>query len=409
MLNSKDNEQIKLYQYPKNQQYKAEDIKGLTALNEEEEEDENSIGVLSELPSESDSSDEDGQQMMMRRANLLYDHEDNERIADAKNTGDEPLTGHVEVSYNPEKKQTKPAEKNVSHKRVIPESKENINNLGGNTIFNNMKDTNNVLNLQKSEVEDGTERTNNSFDIVKQKFGKNIDNLKNEAINKSISLGYSVYNYGDKNFPDQTERLFVYPVLKNEKLFKKLKDLGYSKFPDAAELFDMSYSDHYMDTEFTRKNTVLNSYKDAPPVLRDYFKDKIIKQVGENHLKDTKGIFIDAGSESSKRLAKSEYLLNFLRDNKQEIKEYGKIDEGSLEFKDDNWGYALGKADIQKLIVLPNGDISMYVTDTLEMNNDDPRSIVKGARRLQDENIIKPFFACFHVKIDKKTADKYLE
>ena len=182
---------------------------------------------------------------------------------------------------------------------------------------------------------------------------------------------------------------------------------GISFTREAVENLHMSKTDSYMDTDYTKKHKVYNSYKDAPEELQEYLKGKISKQIGEDKLESTKGIYIDKNSDSSKSLSdnliKDNDFIKKLKDYEKPLKHNFEVDD-SISLKGFNWHSAVGNADIKKMHINKNGDIELYVTDTYDFNKGERTGAPAVGRDRQEKGEIKPYFAVYHVIIPK---DKY--
>ena len=182
---------------------------------------------------------------------------------------------------------------------------------------------------------------------------------------------------------------------------------------EAAENLEMSKTSSYMNTDYVKGHVVFNNYKEVSSDLQTYFRDKITKQLGldkvpsslkEEILDSTKGIYIDAQSESSKSL--SEILtsepdfMNLLTNSIKKIKNNISV-EGSLKFKDKNFYYAIGHADIKDMHINRNGDIDLLVTDVYDFNPNSKSDLIQVGRERQEKGEITPYFIIYHVIIPK--------
>ena len=182
---------------------------------------------------------------------------------------------------------------------------------------------------------------------------------------------------------------------------------------EAAENLEMSKTSSYLNTDYAKEHVIFNNYKEVSSDLQTYFKDKITEQLGldnvdfsikEEILNSTKGIYIDAQSESSKSL--SEILtsepdfMNLLTNSIKKMKNNISV-EGSLEFKDKNFYYALGHADIKNMHINRNGDIDLLITDVYDFNPNSKSDLVQVGRERQEKGEITPYFMIYHVIIPK--------
>ena len=75
--------------------------------------------------------------------------------------------------------------------------------------------------------------------------------------------------------------------------------------------------------------------------------------------------------------------------------------EGSLKFKDKNFYYAIGHADIKNMHINRNGDIDLLVTDIYDFNPNSPSDLIRVGRERQERGEITPYFIIYHVTIPK--------
>lgn len=180
---------------------------------------------------------------------------------------------------------------------------------------------------------------------------------------------------------------------------------------EAAENLHMSKTDSYMDTDYAKKHKIYNNYKETPEELREYFREKISSQIGEDKLETTKGILIDKDSESSKNLANAlishEKFLKILQDYGKAMKNNYSVDD-SISFEDKNWHNAIGNADIKNMHINKDGDIELYVTDTYDFNDGEMGAVAVGRDR-QEKGEITPYFDIYHVIIPKDIKNEVLK
>ncbi len=113
---------------------------------------------------------------------------------------------------------------------------------------------------------------------------------------------------------------------------------------EAAENLHMSKTKSYMDTDYAKEHVIFNNYKEVNSDLQGYFKEKITKQlelhkvsseVREKILNSTKGIYVDAESESSKKLSetliKESKFVELLTSSIKKMKNGVPVD-GTLKF-----------------------------------------------------------------------------
>ena len=175
---------------------------------------------------------------------------------------------------------------------------------------------------------------------------------------------------------------------------------------ETAENLLMSKPNSYLNTEYAKQFHIYNSYNDLSDDLQNYFKNKIVQQIGEENLNSTKGIFIDAQSDSSKDLAKvlvkESGFKKIYEQSKTKMKNNLEV-EGSLNFEDTNFYNALGSVDIKQMKYRKNGDVELLVTDVYDFNKNSKSKIVQAGRKLQEKGKIKPYFIMYHVIIPKNS------
>ena len=175
---------------------------------------------------------------------------------------------------------------------------------------------------------------------------------------------------------------------------------------ETAENLLMSKPNSYLNTEYAKQFHIYNSYNDLPDDIKNYFKNKIVQQIGEENLNSTKGIFIDAQSDSSKDLAKvlvkESGFKKIYEQSKTKLKNNLEV-EGSLDFEDTNFYNALGSVDIKQMKFRKNGDLELLVTDVYDFNKNSKSKLVQTGRKLQEQGKIKPYFIMYHVIIPKNT------
>ena len=174
---------------------------------------------------------------------------------------------------------------------------------------------------------------------------------------------------------------------------------------ETAENLLMSKKDTYLNTDYAKEHLIFKNYKELSPDLRDYFEKKITSQIGADKLETTGGIYINAEHQSSKNLAKA------LVDNQEFIKkvaqarkslEVGNSVNTSIQFKDNIFRYAIGKADILDMHINKSGEIDLLVTDVYDFNDDKNASaLIKAGRDRQEKGEIIPYFYIYHVIIPK--------
>ncbi len=220
------------------------------------------------------------------------------------------------------------------------------------------------------------------FYILKNKFftvsKSNYENLNIKYIVQAVSdikNGHKYLNVLCVNF--------VY----NPFLNSLMRNVG----NEAVENLHMAKKEYYMDTPYARKHQIFNNCYELEPKL-----------------KTTKGIYIDADSQSSKSMANNEYLLERVFAHISELKNGSivKIDN-KLEFKTGNFYYALHNADILNMYINNQGYVDLLVADTYDFNEKDTSGdLVKLAYEHQVRGDLVPYFIFYHVQIPKKVLGK---
>lgn len=248
----------------------------------------------------------------------------------------------------------------------------------------------------------------------KQTDSKN--NILLGGISKEVYQQPNKNNYSDflSNLvtqPQQTQYNYTGNSLLNQIAVDHINNPALKKV--AAELFGletaenllMSKKDTYLNTDYAKEHLIFKNYKELSTDLRNYFKKKITEQIGSDKLDSTGGIYINAEHKSSKKLAKT------LVDNKEFIKkakqarksiEAGNSINTSIQFTDNNFHNAIGKADILDMHMNRNGEIDLLVTDVYDFNDDKNASdLIKTGRSRQERGEIIPYFYIYHVIIPK--------
>lgn len=299
------------------------------------------------------------------------------------------------------------------NKKYYPEKEMNSkdNSIGGSENGTNIQHTLKELGLENNEG------------IEYKIDGKTITAFKNNP-NENIGVLKVPKNTGNPAL----EKWKEYARIENTERVKELNDLylkhnalleqfgvdnvKYSfiktmeKFlgNEAVENLHMSKANSYLNTNYAKQHKIYNNYTEAPENLREYFKTKISEQIGENKLDKTKGILIDSDSKSAIS------LKNTLLNEKSFIDKLNKYDSAmkngyiindSIEFKNKNWHYALGNADIRDMHINENGNIELYITDVYDFNEGERSDLVRVGRDRQDKGEIIPYFILYRVIIQK--------
>ena len=128
----------------------------------------------------------------------------------------------------------------------------------------------------------------------------------------------------------------------------------------------------------------------------------------KDKLDKTKGIFIDANTETSKNLKRN------LLSNKKFIEKLNKYESAlknnysvndSIQFSG-KLRNAIGRADIRNMHINKNGDIELYITDVYDFNEEERNKLVRIGRDRQNKGEITPYFYAYRVVIQQKEKNK---
>lgn len=281
-----------------------------------------------------------------KRANLLYNHPDNER---------ENIEGVAQKTIN-------------SPKYFEPDFKtlENKNSRVKENFMRNLKYERSIKELQSN---------------AKALYNKQINNIMRESADFFINNGY---NYVGTHL------------------------VKFSGGVDAEKYLRMSLNDQYLDTPFARQNKIYKSVNEVSPFLREHVKAKIVQQLGAEFVYKIGGILFDNDISVSKKIAESKEVKEFILKNRNVLLNYGFIKKDSIAFKEKNLHNAYGLADIIDMYLTPEGEITFYLIDVYDFNKYDTRPQVEAGRRNQEKGRILPYFSITSVKIEKERAQRYL-
>ena len=224
----------------------------------------------------------------------------------------------------------------------------------------------------------------------------------------------NLFHNANKIVPENLKESMYETAIENINNHRYLKERLVNEFGvEAVENLHMSKTECYLNTDYVKEYVIFNNYKEVNSDLQDYFKDKITEQlelhkvsseVREEILNSTKGIYIDAESDSSKRLSetliKEPKFVELLTSSIREMKNGASV-ESSLQFTDENFYNALGKADIKSMHINKQGNIDLLITDVYDFNPNSKNKMVKVGRKLQEEGKITPYFIMYHVIIPR--------
>ena len=339
-----------------------------------------------------------------RRADLLYP-----TMKDKEEKKEESLD-----KMNIKKEEIEP--KNEDVEPINQRQTKETDNTSKKKIKHNLKDFD--LNDEDYEVSGNTisvKKKKEKFDTINNvNFPNDTKNKEIEALKKKAKETRSERLWEDNEFYLKThpgtikEKLAVDNI---ENLYLKEKVIEKTGV-EAAENLHMSKTKSYLDTDYAKQHKIYNNYNDVPNDLKKYFQNKISEQIGEDKLDKTKGIFIDADTESSKNL--KDNLLT----NEEFIKKLKKFDKAlknnysvnnSIRFNGKNWGNAIGRADIRNMHINQNGDIELYIADVYDFNEGETSNPVRVGRDRQDKGEITPYFYAYRVIIPRKEKEQILK
>ena len=231
-------------------------------------------------------------------------------------------------------------------------------------------------------------------DVALKKAKSNLKKAKREA---------QKYKFGNDAITEIEKQLLAKP-------YNKVGSFIHSEYgKETNENLKMAYKEHYLKTPYALQHTIYNDVNFVSSFLRPYVIDKIKSQLGVDTVYKIGGIFYDQKSEASQKLAEHSQLKNFIKNNKNLLKEYGFIKKSSISFEDENWHNAIGKADIVDVYLDKNGKITFYVIDTYDFNKNSNVPEVKAGRYLQEKGTLMPYFMIYSVKIEKEEVERLLK
>ena len=322
-----------------------------------------------------------------RKSKTEFREEDNKTepiIKKRNNTEDEKINRRAEILYGN-------AEYNQYWKDVSNKTKKQ--DIGEITNQPEIKPLPDISNPEKMFFKNGTLA---DMPVAKQyDLTKYNQNQKQSSVEKTL-----------KHLPDYMKHDLKNVIAVDYIHDEQVKEYAIKKTGiEAAENLHMSKAEYYLNTPYARQFLIFNNYKEVAEELQPYLKNKIIQQLGEDKLETTKGIYIDAESESSKRLAKA--LVNHKKfaeiviANRKRLKNGLSVDTSEMVFKDSNFYYALKKVDIKDMHINRNRDLDLLIIDIYDFSNNDANDLVKLARQRQEQGEIIPYFIIYHVIIQK--------
>lgn len=327
------------------------------------------------------------------RANLLFNSMD-----------DELLDVPESLVYKREDNSSESANKTTSTRRNINGGVNNQNQMNNDLVWvkhldkiNSDKSTNKFMSpaykediLTSSKNIDEPEEYFNLLD-----FGKKVG----VAIGRT---GFNIARHAINSNPKEMQKwainfdmaLTEYPQQVNKAIRTFFGE-------EAAENLLMAYRSVYLNTPYARRHKVYENVDQIEDEeIRDFMKAKLNKEMGYSKMYEMKGIYIEADSSTSLKLSQNRSLHKVL--SSYAIKNaliLGQEVNSSVGFRDSNFHNAIGKADVIKIKMLPNGAVEMYVCDNYNFNEGENDFIIYGPRILEQVGELKPYFAIYHVII----------
>lgn len=178
------------------------------------------------------------------------------------------------------------------------------------------------------------------------------------------------------------------------------------KGKEAAENLYMAKKEYYMNTSYAKEHLLFSNCYELESELKEYFMKKISDQIGSDKLNETRGIYISADSDSSKKLAENTDLLSIVSKNLTSIKK-GSFVNDSVAFTDENFYHALHNADILNMHINKQGNVDLLITDVYDFNDEKKSSdLIKLAREHQLRGDLIPYFIVYRVVIPKSKIPK---
>jgi len=238
-----------------------------------------------------------------------------------------------------------------------------------------------------------------------------------EDIRKRISNNLSTLHkgvlYDNKNeFENALTECKNYMNIAKAKLSEKTIDTIFNvsnnkkidvfKTPDGQNFWEYSKGNikaEQMNTNGVpiKENHSINDIKSIK--LRQFIKKKVEEQTGQD---DCRGLVFNKDTELSKKFAESDaiknYVNNFLNSEQNDSIHFD-------SFKETNLFSVIGRGDIYKTTVLPNGNIEVIMVDVYDFNND-INPINKIGYNAQKGGIVKPFYSIIFIEVKKETLKK---
>ncbi len=324
-----------------------------------------------------------------------------------------------EEKIEPKYKDSEPIEKHQKEEQEMKSNKNDEKTIGDNRkikIKRSLRDFD--LNDEDYEVSRNTisvKKKKEKFDIINNvNFPNDAGNKEIDALKKKAKETRSERLREDNEFylkthPETIKEKLVVDNIENLYLKEKVIE---KTGVETAENLHMSKTKSYLDTDYAKQHKIYNNYNEAPNDLKKYFQNKISEQIGEDKLDKTKGILIDADTDSSKNLKdnllSNEEFINKLKKFDKALKNNYLVNN-SIQFTGKNWGNAIGRADIRNMHINQSGDIELYIADVYDFNEGEASNPVRVGRNRQDKGEITPYFYAYRVIIPRKEKEQILK
>lgn len=247
-------------------------------------------------------------------------------------------------------------------------------------------------------------------DYIYKKYGRNVEaknivklkewaivinNIFDEKIRlyKNITpLRYAIKLFLDFTENTQTEELkdMLEMFLDSSNLTSEITKLAGLK---DADLLKLTAENANLNTKYTKNADIYNSPNELPEKLQPIIKNKLTEQ---KLSLNSKGIIFNFDSEIAQRVTQNSDFKKFIKNNIDKIPScYENKDfNSSMQFtdKDFNMYLIFRNVDVIDLKRDIFGNITGYILDTTDYNENDSMNLVKAARRLQEQGKIEPLF-----------------
>lgn len=170
--------------------------------------------------------------------------------------------------------------------------------------------------------------------------------------------------------------------------------------PNGSSLWNIASKDIEKNMDYITKNGQLYdsiSNLNFSSEVKNIIKEQVQTQFGLN---DCQGIVFHENSNIAQKILKSNALKNFLIKNTQQLVKNGIIKNSSMGFdvkQDSDLWSALGKVKVIEA-KLNKDSFEMLLSDTYDFNKDSRNPLVIMGRRVQDANLLVPYFTIIKIK-----------